>query len=66
MAQPKTDSDRRYLSRVGAAEYLGLCARYIDRLTASGKLPTVRIGRRVLFDRADLDGFATAHKTAVA
>jgi len=58
------DMQDKYLSRVAAGAYLGVCTRYIDRLVASGKLPTVRIGRRVLFDRADLDGFAQSCKTA--
>ena len=60
----ETDNGKRYLSRVAAAKYLGLCARYVDRLVASGKLPVVRIGRRVLLDAADLDKFMAAHKTA--
>ena len=60
----QTDSDRCYLSRVGAAEYLGLCARTIDRLAAERRIPVVRVGSRVLFERADLDAFAAACKVA--
>ena len=46
-----------------AARYLGISPRYLAQLRASGRLPFVRLGRRcVLFERADLDRFLSAHR----
>jgi excisionase family DNA binding protein len=60
MAQhPRTDE--RYgvvsplLKKSSSADYLGVCDRTIDNYMADGTLPFVKLGRRVLFRREDLD-----------
>ncbi len=45
-----------------AARALGLSARYLQQLTADGKIPHVRAGRRVLFDPADLRRWIASNK----
>lgn len=47
---------RLYNSRL-ASHYLGICERKLWELSNSGSLKTVRIGRSVRFDIADLDSF---------
>lgn len=47
--------------RETAAE-LRLGATKTWQLTATGELPTIRIGRRVLVSRADLDAFLAVHR----
>ena len=39
----------------GGASYLHVCTRTIDYLMESGELPFVKLGRRVLLRRSDLD-----------
>ena len=55
---------QRYLDRPAAAKYLGVSTRTLDELLASGRLPVIRIGRRVLLDIRDLDSFMAAHRRA--
>jgi excisionase family DNA binding protein len=45
----------RLLNTDEAAEYLGVSAPMIRRLIARGEIPVVRIGRRLLVDRNDID-----------
>ena len=54
----------RLLSRRETSIYLGLCATSLWKLEKDGELSAVRQGRRVLFDRADLDAFIDRHKAA--
>ena len=42
------------VSREDTARALGICTRHLFRLTATGELPAVRIGRRVLYDAATI------------
>jgi excisionase family DNA binding protein len=46
------------LSRRQAAELLGLSLRSIDYLSASGRLATLKIGKRRLFRREVIERFA--------
>lgn len=46
-----------------AADYLGISNRTVWGLANSGKLPTVRIGSRVLFRPADLDAFVDQNRS---
>lgn len=46
-----------YLSREGAAEYIGRSVRSLDHLRKSGRLPYSKRGRRVVIATADLDAF---------
>lgn len=58
------ESPDRYLSRPEAADYLRVSLRTLDGLAASGDPPAIRLGTRVVFDRADLDVFMTGRKAA--
>jgi excisionase family DNA binding protein len=48
------------LDREGAARYLGIGTTKLAQLTRDGRLPSVRIGDRRLWRRADLDSFLAA------
>ena len=52
---------RKLLSREEAASYLGIGLTTFEEVVQP-ELPIVRIGRRVLFDVEDLDGWITAQK----
>ncbi|MGE4104960.1 MAG: helix-turn-helix domain-containing protein [Pirellulales bacterium] len=56
------DSIEALLTVRDAAKALNLCERKIWSLVAGGELPTVRIGRAVRFDPADLRQWIEAHK----
>jgi excisionase family DNA binding protein len=57
--------EARLLSPDLAARYLGLTSRWsIYRLVSAGELPPVRIAGKLRIDRADLDRFIEARKTA--
>ncbi len=43
-----------------AAEYLGVSLRWMRRVMAERRLPTVKLGRRVKISKASLDGFIEA------
>ena len=45
-----------------AAEYLGVSRRHFYNMQAAGELAVVRIGRRTLYLRADLDDFILRHR----
>ncbi|MCU0671326.1 MAG: helix-turn-helix domain-containing protein [Myxococcota bacterium] len=44
-------------SRVDAARFLGISLRTLDRLVEVGELTPVRVGRRVLFEQAEIERF---------
>lgn len=50
------------VSREDTARALGICTRHLFRLTATGELPAVRIGRRVLYDAATIRAFIERKK----
>ena len=49
------------LDATGAARYLSLSESYIRKAVANRRIPFVRIGKRTLFRRSDLDGWIEAH-----
>lgn len=49
-------------SRVDAARLLGISLRTLDRLVDAGELVPIRVGRRVLFELADLERFIHASR----
>lgn len=51
----KSSPDRQVFSRQQAAEYLGICVRSLDSLTADGELPHFKARSRVLYDKGTLD-----------
>ena len=53
----------RLLDLNGCADYLNLSYWTVRGMIHRGDLPAVRIGRRLLIDRYDLDRFIEAHKT---
>lgn len=55
------DADKRLLSAREAAVYLGLSHRTLWVWAQQGLITVVRLGRRVLFDRVDLDKMIEAH-----
>jgi len=54
------ETDRLLYSRRGAAVLLGVCDRTLDRAVGEKRIRVVRIGRRVLFPRSELDRIAQA------
>lgn len=56
-----------FLSRMDAAEYLGVTERQISRWSQQGRLASTRLGNRTLFTREGLDDFVRANtRQAVA
>lgn len=53
---------KRLLNATQAASYLGIGKRSLWTLTNCGEIACVRIGRRVLYDVADLDKFIASHR----
>ena len=47
----------RYLTATEAAEYLRISTRHLRRATASGQIPVSRLGRKLLYDRSELDEY---------
>lgn len=45
------------VSRTEAADLLGVSVKQIDRLTAAGRLPSVKVGRRRLIARESIESF---------
>jgi excisionase family DNA binding protein len=52
----------RLLSASDAAKYLAISERTLFELTKTQKLPAVRIGRAVRYDKSDLDAFIASAK----
>lgn len=59
---PPPESKPRRMSREEAEGYLGISSPFLWRLTATGRIPAIRIGRRVLYDSTDLDAFLASCK----
>ena len=49
-----------------AAEFLGISRRHLSRLTASGDVPTIRIGKWPRYSRATLEKIAIEGTTDTA
>ena len=62
MPKPATLPDAQLLTIPQAAALLCLSPRKTWELTATGELPTVRIGRAVRIDRRDLEAWIDANK----
>src|SRR5687768_12965509 len=58
----ETVMEPRLFSRKQAMAYIGLCSTSLWQLEKDGELAAVRLGKRVLFDRADLDRFIDRNK----
>jgi len=56
-------SDPRYLDNKQAATYVGLSPHTLNRMRVTGEGPLyAKAGRRVLYDRADLDAWIEQRK----
>ncbi|MEZ0384786.1 helix-turn-helix transcriptional regulator [Mycobacterium sp. pW045] len=54
-------SEKRYLSTVEAAKYLGVSKNTLRKYVTKGQVPAHRVGERLLkFDTAELDDFVKA------
>ena len=62
MKLPDCASERRLLSQQDAASYLGISYWTIRDLVFRRELPFVKIGRRILVDRMDLDAYLDRSK----
>ena len=60
--QPSVSLQPRCLGVVAAAHYLGATVWAMRVLAWEKKVPHVRIGSRILFDRADLDRYIESQK----
>jgi excisionase family DNA binding protein len=61
-ASPEIVAQHRLIRTRQAVAYLGLSARTVWRLTNSGQVPHVRIGRSVRYDLRDLDLWIAKHR----
>lgn len=53
----------RLLALAAAAAYLGRTPRAMRELYWAGKVPIVRDGKKIYFDRQDLEGYIQSNKT---
>jgi excisionase family DNA binding protein len=56
------EPDRRWLRIEEAANYLGVVPYTVRNAVWSGELAAAKLGNRLVFDRADLDAWATSKK----
>lgn len=61
MTQPSV-IEPRLVSQQEAADYLGISYWTVRDLTFRGEIPFIKIGRRVLVDRLDLDAYLDRSK----
>jgi excisionase family DNA binding protein len=52
--------DEKYLTKSEAAEYARLSEATIDRMRKSGQLKYIKVGKKVLVRRSDIDVFMAA------
>ena len=52
--------DREYFTKAEAAEYTRLSRATIDRMRKSGQLRYIKVGKKVVFRRSDIDKFMAA------
>lgn len=62
-----TDLERRLLNYTRAAAYIGVSVRTMKQIGGpQGVIAQVKLGHRVLFDKADLDAYIERAKRASA
>ncbi len=64
---PRNNPDSPLLSRPAAARYLGIAPETLANWASSGRygLPYIRVGRRALYRRTDLDAFIARRRRVV-
>jgi len=62
--QSPPGAKQRLLKPRDAAQYLGVCEKTLYNMTKRGSLPSVREGRLVRFDIADLEQWIERRKTS--
>ncbi|MFR0676122.1 helix-turn-helix domain-containing protein [Dysgonomonas mossii] len=55
--------ENRRMSRRGAAAYLGISDRTLDKFSKSGNIKFIRIGGRVMYEESDLEDYINKNKT---
>jgi excisionase family DNA binding protein len=60
--KPHSTNEQRLLSQQDAAAYLGISYWTVRDLVFRRELPFVKIGRRILVDRVDLDAYLDRSK----
>lgn len=61
--QAQSQTDKRMMQTVEAAAYCGSSASTFEKLRLTGGGPRyVKLGRRVVYDPADLDSWLAAHR----
>lgn len=58
-------AERALMTEREASRWLGLCTRTLWKLRKAGQIPYVQIGRRVMYDRADLVRWIEGQKVGV-
>ena len=48
-------SEKNYLNRFEVAKYLGVSTRYIDILIKEKSIPFARLGKRIIFNKGNID-----------
>lgn len=64
MKVQQTSIERALLGMPDAARYLGRTKCAMQHLVAAGDVPYIKIGRRVFFDKRDLDAWINAKRHA--
>ena len=53
------DQPPRYLGVIAAADYLCISTSYLSKLVSRRRIPFIKVGRRVVFDRGLIDRWAS-------
>ena len=60
------EENDRYLAPPSAADYTKMSLSWLRKRTAAGEIPHIKLGRRVVYDRLDLDDYMDRQKIATA
>ena len=60
------DEQDRYLAPPAAADYTKMSLSWLRKRTAAGEVPHIKLGRRVVYDRLDLDAYMEEQKKKTA
>ena len=60
------DEADRYLNPPEGADYTKMSLSWLRKKTAAGEIPHIKLGRRVVYDRLDLDAYMKEQKITTA